>query len=491
MKKQIKYNNTGIRRLAGISMLAALVFSSCVQEEDPELNSSGTGYVYVGADVTGHAMTRAEEDLPPIREGQITEGLYYLSYPVGSETYNVGTVNFDEIIDNSTGLPAHNGWGLAHSLASPYPGLIWNNINGSNPTFYMDNVPPPASKQNTTLNFDISSSSFKAGLYTRSNDLLWGSQRVAKNADNFTVTLHHAMAMVRVEITVAEGDYQDIDLSEATVELTNIVKEPYMFDRLTGIVTVKDEPEYENLMMVDYGETGNSESENIEWDSTIPNDQSDLHTTTYTTKDFILPPQGAQDGENRPKVKVTMYDKLEKKDRVFSAYLPYAMELYNSDGSTYLQSLSFLRDHILIIRCQLSNEEPRLIFFPVTVVDWIDVGHYKFFGHQVGIYVYDQIQELIDAYNKYVEGTAQQYVLLYPFGYRSNQTDWVFLIEQSLTIPYENLYGKMPVSNAFDFKFSLGENILTVTGVPTGGSLTLRGDEGAIVLKNIVTGNYR
>lgn len=479
--------------LSALVILMGLTFSSCIYE-GPNSDMDDEGYIYLSAGVLGQASTRVGEDLAPIRQGQITEGTYYLSYPVsvnssGIPTYNVGSVDFDEIIDPSTNKPAHNGWGLAHSLTSPYPGITWSNINVSSPVFYLDNVTPPSQNPDKALSFDISSSSFQAGLYTRANDLLWGCQSVAKNASNFTVLMHHAMAMVRVEVTVAEGVYQDIDLSEATLELTNVVHEPYMYDRLTGIVTVADNPDYKNLMMADYGKTDNSGTTNINWETTVYNDGPDLATRTYISKEFILPPQGVRDGQERPMVKVTMKDKDTGKDRVFSAYIPYAMELYNSDNSTYLQTLSFIRDHILIIRCQLSNEEPRLIFFPVTVVDWIDVGHFRYTGHQVGIYIYDQVQMLIEAFKKYVDGGATSFVYLYPYGYRSSKTDWVFIFEQSLEIPYTQLAGKMKPSG-FDFKFSLGENTLTITGVPGNGKLTLSGESGEATLKQIVTGIY-
>lgn len=436
---------------------------------------------------SGEGTTRSE----PIRFGNITDGtFYFVFWRTTTKKYRTCEAIFGYFPDYPE---------LANLQLPEFgKGVQWSDFSTSYRNIYLSNVGTSdyAIDNNAYLSMerDISGYDFNAGPYTRENDLLWGENVWPSSMMNkeyiFSVTMHHVMSMVRVEVIVENSEFSDLDLSEATVELTDIAQKTSTFYRLTGEVTLSTKPEDRGPMtLVDYGvfaDPGDTpdDSQNIPW-ANIGGYDPETGQATYLTGDFILPPQIPSDDATRSRIRVKVKDK-DGAIRSFSAPIPRLMEMEVANMGTQQTPLRFLREKIMTIRCLITNEPPELIFYPVKVYNWVDVGHNQFTGYETGIYIADQFYQLIKDYSAYSGSGSTE--VLEKYGSVSPNGIWRFNIQRSITLEMSKISGMMTPGGNASFQFNLHDSTVTViNGLE---KIELRGTEGAETLYEIVTGEY-
>ena len=445
---------------------------SCMQEDIGRPDESSDDVIQVTANLSPSLSTRAY-----IEQGKVTEGLYTLVYRNTSSQDTIGWVDFDY-----EGV-AGTGQAIAGLTKGP---LAWALVGGgNNPTFYMDNVSDELSsnkKSPTTVMFN-DKNPYVAGILTEDglNDLLWGKQQVARNSKTIHFDMHHVMSKVKVVITVDDTNEVDDELSleNAEVYITDIVHTPETYDRLTGMVYIAENPDYADITLVNSLE-GTSDDMRIDWKQIDRNADNDEHITVYTTRDFILPPQGIRSDTSRPKLKIKLH--TGKGEKIYSGYLPHAMEVqYNDSENPYPLALSFLREHYLTIRTVLSKDPPELTFMPVQVVEWVDKGRYTLDGYQAGIYSDSELLGLIAYW------TGNNEVQMRRFGKKMEDGSWRFNIFADLELDWNDISGKMTEGQGPDYSFYVYETF-SITFTKGGDSKTYKGKEAAEKLYRVLTG---
>ena len=123
--------------------------------------------------------------------------------------------------------------------------------------------------------------------------------------------------------------------------------------------------------------------------------------------------------------------------------------------------ISFLREHILEIRTMISQNPPQLIFMPVKVYDWVNWGPYTIIGHQEGVYSVRQLLDIISYYEIYNPKMLERYGELRDL---EDIKIWVFKIFQNLTVPLEEIKGKMQHTSSQEYgvAFELNNHRVTV-----------------------------
>lgn len=437
-----KMHKTGYMVAAAVFM--ATVMTSCVADESglEDKVQDTREAIKVVAHRAEALITRAEDDDDP----WIKTGTYYFSYPKPDNNYNVASVNFSEL---------GNGVGLI--TVPPSSELRWLSVGGgSTPIFYLDNVRPE-------LNMDADSTKvvfgednpFRAGRYEGDlgrNDLLWGEKMEARNTGTINFDLHHYMSRVRVEVTVDNSEIRtedQIQLEGAKVEITSINQVPISFNRLDGILELDTDPEntstnYTTLTLV------SPDDSELGWFSSDEKDDGNI--LTYTTQDFVVPPQDLLETTERSRLQITLQD-----GRIYSGIIPNAMLIKGpgTGGLDYPVVLSFLKEYILTIRTEITQEPPSLSFMPVYVVQWVDKGVFDLEAHQAGIYTPEEFYNLT-AY--YTSGNAYQ---LERYGTLDTSDEdgekyWNFVFFHSVSLDFDKIKGKMiPGTDGMeDFRFS-------------------------------------
>lgn len=426
---RIKYILFAIAALLTAGLAACSQDDVTVGEDSP---ISGT--LNVNARIARQARTRAYQDT-----GRVVNGKYYLAYPNPQNQYTVATVDFDRESATSPGL------GIVTTNYGTE--LKWSEIGGSPVNFYLDNVSPDldnAGSYGATVTFNQEKNPFVAGLFDSidgKNDLLWGDKLVSRDTKSVSFDLHHNMSRVKVQVKVAhtENSVGEIDLADAKVEITSLYPRTLSYDRTTGSLALDTINEREPVLIVDYLKAG------YDWFET----QVENDTTTYLSRDIVLPPQALLENEERPQLTITLSD-----GTVYSGFLPHAMLIASSaDGTlSYPVTLAFLKEHILTIRTVITEEPPELAFMPVYVVDWVDKGEFTEEAHQSGIYTASEFYKLIGYYEK-----DNQYQLL-RYGYVTESDGgakkWLFNFWSSVVLDYNSIYGKM-IPHSFDEKAGL------------------------------------
>lgn len=409
------------------ALLTAGLAASCSSEEVyDDGGMSLSGELKVSARVARHTNTRAYQD-----SGKVEEGIFYLAYPNTGYQYAVATVNFDR---ESTEAP-----GLGIVTTESGSELKWSEIGGSPVNFYLDNVPPTMDSLNTngpivTFKYD---NPFVAGVFDNkegTNDLLWGDKSVTRDTKSISFDLHHNMSRVKVQVKVAHknNSIEDIDLTNATVKITNLYPRTLSYDRTTGNLALDTIGGMGPVTIVDPSKTQHH------WTS-ISTVEEDPDTTTYLSPDIVLPPQALLENELRPQLTITLEDGKE-----YTGILPHAMLIASStDGTmTYPVTLAFLKEYILTIRTVITEEPPELAFMPVYVVGWVDKGEFTEEAHQSGIYTAPEFYRMIDYYDE-----DNQYQLV-RYGFISvldagTTPVWCFNFWSSVVLDYDKIYGKM------------------------------------------------
>lgn len=439
------------------------VFACTTQEPDAPASQA----VRIAASVAGQSATRAYQD-----KGKVMEGTYYLTYPQSTEelVYTVAEVNFR---DGTGFVTVADGGELTWTDVGLTPG------SQTQATFYLDNVPVGEQPQSPLQIVDLTNDHrYSAALfdYTEgSNDLLWGSSAVPRMEMNVPVQLRHCMSMVNVEITVdaSKDGSLDMDLSNATVEITNIIHDAQSYSRLTGGLELGEDPQRESLTLV--------QPEGVSWKS-AEQVNGDEHIKLYTSHDYVLPPQDLLTTVDRSRLRISVPQGDGQPPRIFSGVIPRAMTVLYEDGSSAPVNLAFMRGHILTLRVVMNPDQMILEFLPVTVVDWLYQGSHSLSGAEAGLYNAENIKGLIDAINSEDESLIGKY------GYKENGT-WVFSIFVGLTLDYNEIFGKLADSHV-DYRFAFNGKNVTVL-MPNGNNLILSDENnGEQTLKNILDGKY-
>ena len=425
-------------RFATAVLLTAAV--GCTSESGSVAGPGEGEPVRVGAEVARQIHTRSYQE-----SGKVTDGIYYLTYPLNSGEYNVANVNFN--VEGSTP-------GVGMVIVPPdNKELKWIDVgSGSTPTFYLDNVKADygdaaESAPETEIVFN-DENPFVAGVFKTeeehpANDLLWGSSLVSHGVKTVNFDLHHYMSRVRVQVTVDrenEKELGDLDLEGATVSISSLVHKPYSYNRLNGTMSLGEKPEYETLEMVN-GE--------LDWADATDDNGDGLHDV-YTTVDFVLPPQGLLENDLRPELTIEL-----KNGYKYSGILPHAMEIVDEahPAGGYPVALYFLKEYILTIRTVITEEPPTLSFMPVKVVEWVDKGDFTIEAHQAGIYTVDEFRKL---YNYYQSNNEYQLVRYGKLNAETNR--WVFDFFHSVTLDYSEIYGCMAGRDKEQKDFSFNFN---------------------------------
>lgn len=412
----------------------ALAISGCTDDLEPSVDEGSV--IYVKAEVDHVSLTRAY-----IPQGTVVEGDYNLTFPstVNNE-YNIGLVSFGEVQGNpQIGVVKLTG-------GAP---LKWLTVGGgATPTLYLDNIPRTVTgaATSTKVNFSDGLNPYQAAPFDSiegTNDLLWGAKMFQRNAGTLHFDLQHAMARVRLMVT-ADNTNGEIDLTDATVKITNLNLKPLSFDRIEGTLELDTESAaaYSDLVFVD------PENGGPDWRTTY---ETDDVKTVYWSPDFVLPPQDLLPDENRPRLII----KLANGDE-YSGILPSAMLI--GDGvhnePSYPVALSFLSQYVLTIRTVVTDEPPSLTFMPVYVMKWVDKGSFDEEAHQSGIYKAEEFYKLIQYYNN---GNVFQ---LERYGKQKEENGvktWYFDFWNSVTLDYAQIDNMMPVNETagpFTFVFN-------------------------------------
>lgn len=462
----------------------SLLLFSC-SNEGMEDNISAKGvHLKVSAQIASELSTRDYQ-----AKDEVKNGNYYLTYPVANGN-SVATADFDS--------GSFAGTGSAIVTTSTGEELEWDMIGGGNtPTLFLDNVKPSLNIDPqvipTTVIFGSENPYIAAPFdsVNGSNDLLWGKQTSGRGSPKINFDLHHNMSRIRLIVTADRtndivGD--ELDLSTgATVTISSIAQTPSSYDRLTGNLDLDGSP-YTPLTLVDNTDVGSpflnwQDIQSSENHSEIPE-----NLTVYVSQNFVLPPQGLLEDENRPMLTITTAG-----GKTFSGILPHAMfqEIPGQEASIPI-ALSFLKEHILTISTTITNEPPELVFAPVKVIEWVDKGSFILEGHQAGIYRPSDFYEMIDLYK---QGKSYQ---LERFGYidtippqvegGSETYQWVFTFFRSVTLDYELINGQMKPSETSlkipEFSFAgVGYSVYVTYADGDTKEVTLS------QLKNIVTGS--
>ena len=421
-----------------LSILILTGVTSCGSQNDnshePETPESSTP-LRVFARLAEVSSTKSYQE-----EGQVTDGTYYLSYPNTSNIYSLALVDFD----NENVTP-----GIGIVTDSNDQELTWQNIGGNQPTFYMDNV---EGSDPITVTFSSSYNPFVAGLFDKkegTNDLLWGTLTENRNTKSLNFDLHHNMARLVVEITTDETNSPAgiLNLTGATVEITNLILSPESYNRQDGTLSFKESPDYEVLTLVAPADE-DTDFQGIGWGGT---EEIDDNITVYTTQDFVLPPQGLKEDMERPRLRITLPN-----GDVYSGVIPYAMTVVNTTyPEGYPMTLSFLKEHILTLRTLVTEEPPELVFMPVQVVEWVDKGNFFMDGHQSGIYSAAEFKNLLKSLTDNNTYKLTRYGSL-------NIDEWTFVMWNYLNLEYDSIFGQYSGNIKFQFQFNgYGVNVIS------------------------------
>ena len=430
-----------------------LCLASCVNDSDsPSMSTEEDGgKLLITAGTSGMLSTKGAYETDD--EGNVSSGIFYLTYPTtdskaSKPQYNRMMVDFSK----ATYYEKYNRR-YTFTESGESGSELTNDMIGSSPNMiFLDNVEPlkQSADNDTLVIFPADDNPYIAGLMTPEKDILWGSEQ--KHPENlYDFDLHHVMAGVRVKITVEEMEDENLvdlyDLTKAEVYLTDIVLEPYSFNRLSGLVKTADNPDYApKFMLVNNMDVSDSEKP-IDWKmKPTENSESDDNkdNPVYITQDFILPPQTPSD-DHWPELVVrfpnpTPEEASEKPYKEFYGKIPKGMFTNYDEKTNYGLDLSFLREHILEIRTKISQNPPQLIFMPVKVYRWVYWGPYTVIGHQEGIYQDSQLYAIIGYYQN------NNIRMLERFGEIKSMESgnlWVFNIFSNITVELDKIKAAM------------------------------------------------
>lgn len=322
------------------------------------------------------------------RANEPASGTYYFSYVkngAGNSTYSTMAVEFT------------NG--------DATPNLTWGGINKSSSLFVLDNINKTATNNSVSFDddtFDAGPAPEKSGT---GNDLLWDTVKVANVISAPLSPVHfvleHRMSMLTFVISSVNPEIDGLLKSgKVSVQLSNVVVEPTTFDRSNGTVYISTNKNKTCELGGDYVSSDTEE-------------QGD-----YITDNWIFPPQ--EFGSERPVLSITLERTINDvtTKKTFKGVLPESM-LY---GGEY-RSLEFISGCYLTVTVVLGDwDNPEVNFRPVLVEKWDELDLKDLNVNQIGVYTADELEELVEAYNKNPENTN---LTLWKYGIFSD-SKWTF-----------------------------------------------------------------
>ena len=369
----------------------------------------------------GRISVSATVDRMEGRAGQeVSGGTFVLAYDAATGADALAQVPFE----GTTGFPL-----VATGTAGVFRMLYWGDVKASdgNYVFTLDNIDNTVDAAVVTLDGTYGAQAEEDAL----NDILWGKLTVASSVsktENLEFQLRHRMS--KVSVIVNSGD-PDISLGgDVTVKLSGIKTGVQSFNRVTGTVTAAAAIPGEGITLLD--------------------SQPLSAGGEAATPAWIVPPQTF--GDARPTVEITV------NGTTYSGQLGTHMVYGNSDTGVPAE-LAFEAGRYLKIKATFSKNVTgtELIFMPVMVEDWEDVGSISIVASQTGVYDEEDYAELVAAYNDNKDET-----ILSKYG-DEEDGKWTFRIfadigkDQSLTD--ELRFG----DDDFDISFN-GHSVYGVTG---------------------------
>lgn len=357
-----------------------MLMCSCASEDEliGPPDSDGAA-LRIGARIDETSQSRADVYVP---YGEVNTGTYYLTYPQYPSGSDVAKVNFD--------VPAAEGIGIV--TTSQGRELTWKYVRTINATtnqratFYLDNVKPDDANS-LVISSDEFKQTYKAGVLdsiTGTNDLLAGTlANVLYDTEELNFELSHQMSRIKLVVIVnnnyEEGASDFIDLSDAKVTLTNMQCDVASYDREN--MTLTNSPSLSDLSIVDPSVEGNGWLWKSGADSSEENDPTDTPENkssiqTYISQNIVLPPQQVNQIENRPILTITVGANS------YWGYLPASM-IDEAQNPSQVTTFQFLKGYAMTIRVHVNAPERMLLFQPVEVENWANVGQQRLQGTEV------------------------------------------------------------------------------------------------------------
>lgn len=376
MKIIPKISYSGLLLLGFLTGGLASLNSCATEDEIADIAAGSDHKIRVGAAINAEKASRAEVY---VAQGEITTGMYYLTYQsYGNPSFSVATVNFDVTDAEGNGIVTDpSGKELAWKNVRTF-----NNTNNQRANFYLDNVSPSGSDALIIQSQEFQDT-YKAAVLdtiTGSNDLLAGSLlSVDYDTEKLDFNLSHQLSRLKLVISVNniydEGQADFVNLSNAQITLSNICCDVVSYDRsnqtLTNSNTLSD------LQIVD------TSNENLGWvwptgleNAIVEADNST--TQYYISQSMVIPPQTVNQITNRPILTITTTG---DNPRSFWGYLPASM-IDEGTNTSQVTSFQFLKGYLMTLRVHVNAAERMLIFQPVTIENWVDVGNQRLNGSE-------------------------------------------------------------------------------------------------------------
>lgn len=334
-------------------MAGGWLFSACSEREGGWPEEEG-GRISVSA-----AVDRMESRAG----GEVTGGTFVLAYDSVAGKDALAKVPFE----GKTGFPL-----VATRTADVYRMLDWGDVvsTGGSYVFTLDNIDNMEDAKTVALGETYDAQAEEGAR----NDILWGKLTVSSSeskTENLKFRLSHRMAKVSVIVT---SETSDISLDgNVTVKLLDIKTGAASFNRETGAVAA------------DAGVPAGS--------ITLLDDQPLSEGGEAATPAWIVPPQTFVN--TRPTLEITVNG--ETYSGQLGTYMVYGSSGEKGDPA----ELAFEAGRCLKIKATLSKDVAgtRIIFMPVMVEDWEDVGSISIVASQTGVYDEEDYEELVTAYN--------------------------------------------------------------------------------------------
>lgn len=418
---------TIIRNLTGLLLLGTV---ACTQELP-------SGAEFSKSPVTLQALlTQAQGETTGGTNGEpITQGTFALSYVAPDGTQKTVECRFED------------GTGRAYPIGCEHP-LRWDEIqNGAPPHFFLDNLLPRKTNKNwdetysVTITFSDLEGSEKYNAQIENepgkspNDIVSGYLLPEYASEEITFSLEHRMSRLSVEMSDNTKDQLFAGNPQVTITLTGIVLTPYQFirqikpygDTYVGDskVTIGENPTYKDFNLL----------ENAPLTPITGENEGETTHAKYTSPNLIFPPQTLREGNERPKLSITVTPQ-DGVPRTFSGKLPEAMI---TDNGEYMHLMYFAPGNHLVLRVRFDQEEEDMTikFLPALVKDWDNKGNFYINGKHSGIYSQEEFDTCIKAFNN-VTDEAGLFALASTYGgldYDEDGNPTILVLYLSCDIP--------------------------------------------------------
>lgn len=497
-----------------------MALTSCVQE-DPVLGgyNDDNESIRVSAVVAPSDQTRVYFGSGEVE--RVTSGIFYLTFPkAGNETstnalYRTATVDFDASASEVGYAYFTNDDGAQKDLKWKH---VWNEGNTAR-TFYMHNINPEyytetyteTSSTKRTQYYQKVSFKETSPFYTirpldkdyGTNDIITGSVSASNSVTNgLEFSLNHRLSLLKLKIDVyaSETDNRTIDLSHATVTMSNLYTRLSSFSisypTTFGTGTTYSAGTYSTRapFTIKGNEEGDPDWEDVIYGSYLAQDGLTYKMNEYRSLEFVIPPQPLVSGYT-PEFIV----KVPKEDVTGSLadageFVEYKGKLPESmftvvDGvmGNAPIATAFTSGTQLNVVASINSPDTELHFAPVTVETWVSKGTYTINTNQGGIYNLKDFQNMVAAYRSGNRATFEKY------GYSTSDGSFVIQFWSNVEIPEEVFEGLLlkgcmeeNPENPIKFMFLFNGNVIKVT--QNGSVQSLEDTEGQLELYNIVTG---